>query len=309
MRIKRIICIALAIVMVCLSAACVPGNDGVDSGSGGGNSEESGGGSGESAGSNGGGENAGETDNNNGGVSGGDGGGDNVDSNVTDGGDDGGDSDGGETSAPGEGSESGGDGGDSGGAGGSGGSDSGSGSSESGSGESGSGGNGSGGNGGGGETGGGSAGLSGSPADILSKLIDAISSAGVEMPMSLPPTAVTPDLSHNTIGLEENDFTRLVVSASYSLAAIGTFAHQIIMIKANDAASAVEVKKLVSGDGGYDPQKWICVWPEKVIAVESGEFVLIVASYNKVVDAAIAAFKSAAGSIGDVNTIWEFAGE
>ena len=145
------------------------------------------------------------------------------------------------------------------------------------------------------------------PAEILSRLVEDISSMGVDMPMSLPPTEVTADLSQNTVGLSEGDFNKLVASASYNMAAIGTFAHQIIVIKAKDASAATEVKKLVSGASGYDSKKWICVFPEKTIAVESGSYVLIVASYKAVVEAGIEAFKEITGSIGSVNTIWEFA--
>ena len=160
---------------------------------------------------------------------------------------------------------------------------------------------------GGGGSGGGSA-LSGSASDVLGKLVEDIRNAGVEMPMGFPgpPPEVAADLSHNTIGLQEDDFIKLVVSASYSQAAIGTFAHQISMIQAKDASSAVEVKKLVSGDDGFNPQKWICVWPDRVSVVEAGDYVLIAASKIDVVEAAIDIFKETAGSIGEVVTFWEF---
>ena len=147
--------------------------------------------------------------------------------------------------------------------------------------------------------------LSGTPEEILSQLVKDIESAGVDMPMSLPPTEVTAELSQNTIGLSEADFDKLVYSASYNMAAIGTFAHQIIVIQANDKDAAVEVKKLVSGEGGYDSHKWICVFPEKTVAVDSGSYVLLVASYVSVVEAALEAFKEAAGSTGDVVEFWE----
>ena len=127
------------------------------------------------------------------------------------------------------------------------------------------------------------------------------------MPMSFPPSEVTPDLSQNTIGLSEADFGRLVTSAAYNMAGIGTFAHQMIMIQAKDDKAAVEVKRIVSGDGGYDAAKWICVFPEKAIAVESGSYVLLVASYAEVADAAVENFRETAGSIGDVNVFYEFA--
>jgi len=160
--------------------------------------------------------------------------------------------------------------------------------------------------GGGGAAGGGS--LTGSPIEILGGLVDDISSAGVDMPISLPPTEVALDLSHNTIGLTEAEFERLVVSAAFNVAAIGTFAHQIIVIQANDARAAGEVKGLVSAPGGYDPQKWICVWPERAIVVESGEYVLLAASRAEVVEAAIDAFRDEAGTIGTVVTFFEHEG-
>ena len=150
--------------------------------------------------------------------------------------------------------------------------------------------------------------LSGSAMDVLTNLDEALKQAGVEMPMTLPPTAVTSGMSQNDVGLSSADFDRLVNSASSSMAAIGTFAHQIIIIQANSASAATEIKGLVSGANGYDAQKWICVWPEKVIVVESGEYVLIAAAKADVVDAAVAEFRAEAGTIGTVVTIFEHDG-
>ena len=93
------------------------------------------------------------------------------------------------------------------------------------------------------------------------------------------------------------------------MAAIATFAHQIVIIKAKDAGSATEIKTLISSDGGFDPHKWICVWPDKAIAVESGSYVLLAASTSEITDAALNAFKADAGTIGSVITFWEFSGD
>jgi len=149
--------------------------------------------------------------------------------------------------------------------------------------------------------------LTGTAEDVLNNLLDQLAAENVEMPMALPPMSAAPDLTQDTYGLSQADYERLVDNASYSLAAIGTFAHQIIVLQAKDAASAVEVKNLVSGDGGYDPHKWICVFPDKAAAVNSGEYVLIVASHTNVVDAALADFQEQAGNVGDVIAFWEFA--
>jgi len=150
--------------------------------------------------------------------------------------------------------------------------------------------------------------LSGSPVEFLKEFVDELREKGVEMPMVLPPTEVEPELSHNTIGLEEEDFNRLVVSAAHNIAAIGTFAHQLIMIQAKDARAAGEVKGIVSGPDGYDPHKWICVWPERAIVMDSGEYVLIVAARAPVVEAAIDVFREMAGTIGTVVTFFEHDG-
>lgn len=155
----------------------------------------------------------------------------------------------------------------------------------------------------------GSTNLTGTAEEVLQQILDDIAAAGVETPMALPPLAPAPDLVQYDIGLSEADFERLVETAASSVAAIGTFAHQIIIIQAKSAAMASEVKRLVSGDGGYDAQKWICVFPDMVIAIESGSYVLVAASTNEIVEAALNSFKAAAGTTGSVVTFWDFANE
>jgi len=150
--------------------------------------------------------------------------------------------------------------------------------------------------------------LTGSALDVLAKLDEDLQQTGIQMPMTLPPTEVSPDMAQNDIGLSTADFDSLVTSAASSLAAIGTFAHQIAIIQANDANAATQIKGLISGAGGYDAQKWICVWPEKVIVVESGAYVLLAAAHADVVDAAVEAFRNEAGSIGTVVTFFEHDG-
>lgn len=157
--------------------------------------------------------------------------------------------------------------------------------------------------------GGGGSGLTGTSEDVLVMLLDSLADSGAETPMCIPPMAVEPEMSQNTIGLSEADFTRLVEDTAYTMAAIGTFAHQIIVIRGVDERAAGEIKRLVTGDGGYDAKKWICVFPEKAVAVDSGVYVLIVASTSDVADAAVEAFAAAAGTTGDADVFWEFAGD
>jgi hypothetical protein len=140
--------------------------------------------------------------------------------------------------------------------------------------------------------------LTGTAEEVLTKLTDDIAAAGVEGPKTIT-MPVTADIAQNMAGLSEESFGKLIASAATGQAAIGTFAHQLVVYEANSAKDAAEVKKLVTGDGGYDANKWICVAPDKAVAVESGNYVLLVASKNDYCDAAIAAFTEAAGTTGE----------
>jgi hypothetical protein len=140
-------------------------------------------------------------------------------------------------------------------------------------------------------------------------IIDELNNAGVQMPMCMPPMAVAAEVSQNMIGLSESDFNKYVAAAAQSMAAIGTFAHQMIIIQGVDDKAAAQIKNLVSGSGGYDPKKWVCVYPEKAIAVDSGSYVLLVAASAEVADASVGIFRNIAGSGGEANTFWDFAGD
>ena len=164
----------------------------------------------------------------------------------------------------------------------------------------------------GGDGNGGTTNLSGSPAEILEALLEdtktVIEDAGGFMYMSIL-SDVTADVSQDTAGLSRTDFGKYAVAASSSMAAISSQAHQIILIQAKDAASAAQVKKLVAGrvagSEGYDPLKWVCVWPEQCVTVDSGEYVLIIASRKDIVEAALAVFGEMAGSVGDADFFYE----
>ena len=157
-------------------------------------------------------------------------------------------------------------------------------------------------------SGGGDSGLSGEPGEILKKLLDDLVAAGAQMPMAMPPMEVPAAESQYTIGLSEADFNKYVVAAAQSKAAIGSQAHEILLIQGADAKAAEQIKKLVSGNGGYDANKWICVHPEVAIVIDAGSYVLLVASSRETADLAVEVLKAAAGSIGSVDTFWNHAG-
>ena len=153
--------------------------------------------------------------------------------------------------------------------------------------------------------------LEGAPEDLLKQIL-AEATASFDDDRSMPMVfyaEVTAENSQNQIGLSGADFDKYVTSASVATAAIATFAHEAALIRAKDAASAAEIKKLIAADGGYDSRKWICVMPEKSCVIESGNYVLLAVSRAEVVDAIVAAFTDAAGNVGEPNEFFTFDGE
>ncbi|MCL2045079.1 MAG: hypothetical protein FWG88_01675 [Oscillospiraceae bacterium] len=144
-------------------------------------------------------------------------------------------------------------------------------------------------------------------ADMLAYIIDEIKAAEVWMPMSMPISSAPLSERHNAIGLSDADYEQYVITDAHSMAGITTQAHQIIVFQCVDAAAATQVKTLVSSSGGYDPEKWICVYPEKVVAIEAGVYVLLVASYVDVAELAVEIFCELLSDAGDAVVFWEHA--
>jgi hypothetical protein len=149
--------------------------------------------------------------------------------------------------------------------------------------------------------------FTGSAEEVLGQILEVLSEAEIHTPMPLPPTVINKEDAGHQLGLSEADFDRLIESVYYSQAAIATFAHQIILIEAVNSQAATEVKNLISSAGGFDPHKWICVFPEKALVIDSDNYVLLVASTAEVADEVLSIFETLAGITGSVKVFWEFA--
>ena len=109
--------------------------------------------------------------------------------------------------------------------------------------------------------------------------------------------AITAETAQGMLGLTPEQFEKYVSEAAASTAAISTFAIQISLVKCNDFTAATEVKSLIAK--GYDSGKWICVFPEQSMTVESGSYVLLAVGPADTVDAILKSFTdAAAGNVG-----------
>jgi len=108
------------------------------------------------------------------------------------------------------------------------------------------------------------------------------------------------------IGLTAAEFTDQVTDGTISRAMIMTAAHEMVLIQAKDAAAAKQLKASIAKQ--YDPKKWICVFPQQASVVDSGPYVLLIASTKQYSDAALAAFTQLAGTTGAVDAFYNGVG-
>ena len=107
--------------------------------------------------------------------------------------------------------------------------------------------------------------------------------------------AVTGENSQNLIGLSSADFDKYVKDAYASQAMIMTHAHQVVLIRCTDAKSTDTVRKLI--ENGFDPTKWICVFPEQCFTIIAGDCILFAATDNNTAEALKTAFADLAGDL------------
>ena len=147
--------------------------------------------------------------------------------------------------------------------------------------------------------------LTGTPEEILAQLKE---DPKVELGMTLD-EAVKPDGGitnpKNALGLTDEQFAQYVEAAFEAKAAIMTHAQSTSVIKCKSAADAAEVKKLIAA--GFDSNKWICVFPDQSVVVESGSYLLLAVGKVDATNALVEAFKSlSGGNIGTPDVFFTF---
>lgn len=78
------------------------------------------------------------------------------------------------------------------------------------------------------------------------------------------------------------------VKAVSSEPMMGSFAHSVVLVRANDEAEAKEIADEM--DANKDPRKWICVEAEKAVVKVHGKTVLLVMSSSDVADTIVKNF-------------------
>jgi hypothetical protein len=146
--------------------------------------------------------------------------------------------------------------------------------------------------------------LTGTSEEVLTQVLEA-APALLPAGESLPAGAAAPVTATDAgqmLGLTEADFGTYVSDATAAQPLIGSFAHEVAVVRLKDGADAAQVKALIAA--GFDAGKWICVFPELAAVVESGGYLLLVASKAAAVTALVQAFTDLAG--GHTGAVDEF---
>ena len=128
--------------------------------------------------------------------------------------------------------------------------------------------------------------LEGSPQELLTQLKE---TAAADFGVGFD-SEVTAETAQGTLGLTAVLFEQYVDSAYESAAAISSIAQSNVLVKCKDATAAAEVKRLIAGT--FDSTKWICVFPEQCVVVESGSYVLLAVGTKENTDALVVALKT-----------------
>lgn len=113
--------------------------------------------------------------------------------------------------------------------------------------------------------------IEGDPLELLTTLV---SDAKIEI------MSDTADLAAENVewllGLSTDDYNANVEKGAISMAMMTAQAHMVALLKCNDADAAQTIKEKLQTQ--FDIRRWVCVIPEMCYAIDSGSYVLFVAS-------------------------------
>ncbi len=121
---------------------------------------------------------------------------------------------------------------------------------------------------------------------------------------------ITEDSALTDIGLTADQFNSSVADSVKSESMVSPSNHSLCIVKVKDGVNAAELKKTI-----YDnckPNKWVCMSAEYVLAVDNGEYVMLVMSTKENCDnlynAFVAEFSNAGEKL-EKEVVEDFGGE
>ena len=112
--------------------------------------------------------------------------------------------------------------------------------------------------------------VEGSLEDIMSKLYDGISEEN--LPMGLTNIEINEENIEGFIGTKDIEYKDAIASESM----VGSIAHSVVLVRANNANDAEEIKTAIKEN--VNPRKWVCVGVEEddVIVDNKGDLIILI---------------------------------
>ena len=130
----------------------------------------------------------------------------------------------------------------------------------------------------------------------LEEIVDAINNSGKVETGMLGNMPIEAESASYYIGLTEDEFNTYVEEAIANEPMMSSIAHSLCIVKLKDASKVEEVKQKIFDN--CDPRKWLCVSPEYILVVDSGDYIAFAMTTESNCKGIYEAFKEKMGTVG-----------
>lgn len=134
------------------------------------------------------------------------------------------------------------------------------------------------------------------PKVSLEEIVDAINNSGKVETGMLGNMPIDAESASYFIGLTEDEFNTYVDEALANEPMMSSIAHSLCIVKLKDASKVEEVKQKIFDN--CNPRKWLCVSPEYILVVDSGEYIAFTMTTESNCKGIYEAFKAKMGTVG-----------
>jgi len=115
--------------------------------------------------------------------------------------------------------------------------------------------------------------------------------------------AVTSENAPAMLGLLADDFASFIDNAAAATCESDEIAFQAAVVKCKDAGDAEMIDSLIRE--GFDPGKWVYVFPDRSLTVVSGPYVMLAVGSEAEADSIAATFKKISGGSPKITVFYE----
>ena len=130
----------------------------------------------------------------------------------------------------------------------------------------------------------------------LEEIVEAINNSGKVETGMLGNMPIDAESASYFIGLTEDEFNTYVEEALANEPMMSSIAHSLCIVKLKDASKVEEVKQKIFDN--CNPRKWLCVSPEYILVVDSGDYVAFAMTTESNCKGILEAFKAKMGTVG-----------